>query len=167
MVMMGKPFHAPPAASTSPVTTRTSKLRSVRSTATSWAQDDENEYEIIENTECEAKNGKKKADPVKMLKKLAKKAVAVGKFASSLAPGASRDKNASKEESSVHAYLDEPVNVEDVFLEDAEGMDMRYGGGSPVDDGVDVDKASMDIAEATAEQMPFEGSAGRGTRDRF
>lgn len=61
-------------------TTKTSKARAVRSNATSWAQDEEDDYEFVEKP---AKEPKKSGDSkLKSLKEAVKKAVGVGKISS-------------------------------------------------------------------------------------
>jgi hypothetical protein len=57
--------------------------------------------------------------------------------------------------------LEEPVDVEEEFLKNRQGMDVRYGGLKPEEAGEDEVESDED------EKARPVGSAGRGFRDQF
>lgn len=65
----------------------------------------------------------------------------------------------------MEAYLEEGVDVEEEFLKDREGMQMRYGGPGVEDD--DDPFAGLKDEAEEMEEEPAVGSAGRGTRDQW
>lgn len=140
--------------SSSHSTTKTSKAREVRGHATSWTQEDDDEYEVVEKPVNMP--SAKKSNPLKWLKK----AVDLVRDLSA--------KNEKKVDGDEHAFLEEPVDVEQELLEDREGMQVRHGGDA-VEHGEDLFGDFYEIGEEADDvvKAPVTSSAGRGFRDQL
>lgn len=151
----------------------TSRVRAARSTATSRTQDDEDDddYEIVEKP-AEAK--KASGGTVKWLRKAVKRVVGLGKISSSYSSyatlGGEKAKSSSEQSGDENSYLEEPVDVEEGFLKDREGMQARYGGVGAENEGDPFGDENEVESEGVSEGCG--GSCWKGVqtsvlRDRF